>query len=117
MSYTRWSDTSDVYIYGSDDGFVIHVASRRWDWTDELPVQLPFEPGDPEAVKEWLIQQARISARVGSPEYGAWQAVPAPYGGQSYILDTSGECAQMLTEMAEAGVMVPDGLVDEMAAA
>lgn len=116
MSYARWSEHSDVYVYESGDDFVIHVASRRWDWTDELPVAVPFEPGDPAVFKEWLAREAMVSSRVGSPEYGAWQAVPAPYGKQSYYIETAKEAARMLQDMAAAGVVVPEGLVDELAA-
>lgn len=117
MSYARWSGHSDVYVYASGQSeTTIHVATRRWTWSGQAPVVPPFDPGDPAAMKDWLARQTEVRSMVGSPEYGAWQAVPAPFAGQSYHLETAQEAAAMLAQMTKVGVVVPDGLVDDLAA-
>ena len=48
MSYCRWSSMNhrcDVYAYESDDGFVVHVAKRRYlpDFSDLEDIGLPYD--------------------------------------------------------------------------
>lgn len=118
MSYARWSEHSDVYVYDSGESeFTIHVAARRWVWSGQAPVVPPYDPSDPAALKEWLARDTEVRSMVGDPEYGTWQAVPAPHAGQSYFIESAQEVVEMLAEMAQAGVVVPDGLVDKLTAA
>lgn len=36
MSFARWTDDSDLYVYESDEGFMIHIAGRRKNADGEL---------------------------------------------------------------------------------
>ncbi len=37
MAMIRWASDSDVYVYESFNGYVVHIAGARWKFSEEYP--------------------------------------------------------------------------------
>lgn len=115
MSYCRWSTDSfrsDVYVCGSDEGFVTHVAGNKRVLAD-----------DAHAPSLQLLIDGKAEDWVAANE--AWQqileaaqSVPIehPDAGKSFIDDTPGECADRLEGLALQGFRIPEGVIDDLRA-
>lgn len=85
MSYVRFSSDnfkSDVYVYESDDGFVVYVASNR------------LKPG------------------CNPSDENAYDKIDLENAGTYRVYDTPGEAADWLRELADEGFYIPDGVCD-----
>lgn len=115
MSYCRWSSDSfrsDVYVYGSDAGFVTHVAMTRHVLADDAQapsLQLLIDGKTDEWVaanKAWhQILEAADAVPIEHPDAGA-----------SFIDNTPGECADTLERLAQQGFRVPEGVIADLRA-
>lgn len=115
MSYCRWSTDnfrSDVYVYLSPDGYVTHVAHNR---------KVGIVVGDP----PWslLSSESPISRFL----YRVWSFIAElnyklairtdiklPYSGESFVDDTSIDCAFRLMGLKSFGYNVPRGAIDRL---
>ena len=115
MSYCRWSSDSfrcDVYVYGSDAGFITHVAGTRRVLADDAhapSLQLLIDG----KVNEW-----EAANKVWHQILESADSVPIdhPDAGQSFVDDTAGECADTLKRLAQQGFWVPEGVIDDLRA-
>lgn len=106
MSYCRFSSDdfrSDVYVYQGDGYWAVHVASSRLRFT--APIPAPVDIAD---IEGWL-ERHRIVAQMCKE--AATEPIGLPQDGASFYLDSPGEAADRLQELAEAGYHVPDGVV------
>ena len=118
MSYCRWSSDgwkSDVYVYESvSDNWTIHVAGRKRLGLDTLPP----DPYTLDALNETKDNPGEWTRRC--KEYhdmlGILEFVPLglPCDGESFYLDSPGECATKLGELRTMGYHVPDGVIEEL---
>ena len=112
MSYCRFSSdgwTSDVYVYHSADGWVIHVASMRY--TNPVPFpelpdhfwELPGEDVFPimSAQNSWIKQARPVS--IGLPE-----------DGRTFVDGTPEECADRLDQLQSLGYRIPAGVIESL---
>jgi len=105
MSYCRWSDecyTCDVYVYYTDDGYVIHVAGNRYVSDKQKPEYV--ESGDVNSHK--LIEYLR--------KCDAWakkarlEPIDLAEHGKTFLFDTPRECAEKLKHLRSIGYCVPE---------
>lgn len=117
MSYARFSSDdfrSDVYVYESADGFVLHVASNRTTITDEQHATLP-PAGDltsEEGIQAYLDRNNALHQLVMTA--AAVEAIDHPQAGETFILDEPGDCADKLEELRTEGFYVPQHAIDTL---
>lgn len=107
MSYCRFSSDnwkSDVYVYESDNGFVIHVAGARY--TTEIPNVPPMPSGGTyEEWKEWFnLHNKQMKAVSSAPT----KTIGGDYDSQTFICETAEETLDKLKDIKEHGYNVPD---------
>jgi hypothetical protein len=109
MSYSRWSDEcfqSDVYVYESRGGFVIHMAVSRY---------LSEEPR-PEKPRGESVED-HLAYRTASLEWATRarkEPIGLPHDGEDFGLASARECAEKLLELREAGYYVPQHAIDAL---
>lgn len=111
MSYCRWSSLDfqcDLYIYESDSGFEVHVASHRRVFAEPLPGRLPM-PGDPDYdLGPWIERHQQVMQLVDRAEL---VPIGLPHDGESLLCDGPGECADTVERLLALGYVAPGGLV------
>lgn len=113
MSYCRWSSDDfrcDVYVYESDRGFEIHVASNRVVFAEPLPDPVPLLLPDG-SVGDVAAYTARSRAVHDLIDRSAREPIGLPHDGESFCYDTPGEAAARLQALAEVGYRVPASVV------
>ena len=113
MSYCRLSSDdyqSDVYVYESAEGFVIHVAARRRTGIGEQPESIGawWERGE-DGIKEYLERDKKVQEWLESGEH---KDIGLPHDGETFIDETPEECAARLMELKEIGYNVPQYAID-----
>lgn len=117
MSYCRWSSDDhqcDLYVYEGFDGWMIHVASRRWVLAEAPPKPIPPTELTTAAGVERLIGRDRQLMAILSRSHLV--PIGLPYDGQTLISDSPGECANLLAELAAEGYRLPDWVIGELRA-
>ncbi|WP_277212309.1 hypothetical protein [Isoptericola croceus] len=118
MSYCRLSSedfASDVYVYESDEGWVVHVAASRHRTAEPMPAPIGVDPAvDPHGwAAAYLRRHAEVARIIDAAEL---VAIGGPYDGRSFIEDTATMCADRLVKIVAAGYRVPDGVIDNLRA-
>lgn len=114
MSYCRFSSehwTSDVYVYESCRGFVIHVAEARHTSSEPYPVppELLWER-PPDEILYWLNKERDwLRAAVLTP-------IGLSRDGAVIETDTPAEAAKVLLDLRKEGYRVPATAIDELLA-
>lgn len=113
MSYCRWSiDKSDVYVYKSDDGFHVHVGSRRLvNEAPEVPWVLDYLTE--ESRKEWA---RLVKKQMDLLETAEYSPITLPYAGESFIFDSSTETADFLEKLQKLRYDVPQYAIERLRA-
>jgi len=110
MSYCRWSSNDfqcDVYVYESDEGFVIHVASNKITWLVDLPPHYNWEEGEFD-FHQWY-ERHRITMDLMDDETSHSRApIGLPHDGETFVEDSPGRAAVKLAELRDLGYQVPD---------
>jgi hypothetical protein len=107
MSYCRWSSDgwkSDVYVYESEVGFEIHVATRKVVHSKECPkldFTSPKFEEQYEAEMEWL-------------DESEMEPLGLPSDGESYTLSTPNECIDKLLELRKEGYHIPQYAINNL---
>jgi hypothetical protein len=109
MSYCRVSDEcylSDVYVYESREGFVIHVASHRYHSNQSRPKKPQTNNVDEviayhQACADWALRATT-------------KPIGLPHDGETHTLASAKECAEKLLELREVGYYVPQYAVDAL---
>jgi hypothetical protein len=102
VSYARWSSRSNVYVYESEDGFVTHVAARRWaEPIPEARLSLLVD-----GQRFWWELQRRLERQ--AREVTALVPIGMPHDGATFVDKTAGECADRLEGLRVWGYLVPD---------
>ncbi len=112
MSYCRWSTDdfqSDVYVYESDWGFVIHVASARRVFNEPLPPQVDLH----EDIDGWLKRHNKVTQMC---ETATMVPLELEGAGETYTYRDPREAATKLRELKAAGFYVPEGVPEELEA-
>ena len=111
MSYCRWSDDSDVYVYEDvSGGWTTHVAGRRRVDPPAQPSLALLAEGQ---VFWWmLLERMRRSALdvTGDP----MERIAAPSAGESFNDPSPGECADRLERLRAEGLIVPQYAIDDL---
>lgn len=113
MSYCRWSSddfASDLYIYESVDGFVIHVANSRH-IVDRSGLPPIVEMGDEAWVDSWVARNAAVMELVKDAPL---EKIDLPQAGESFYLGDAVEAADKVVELIALGYHVPDGVVEAL---
>ena len=97
----------DVYVYESDDGLEVHVASHRRPEgsVPTVTASLFTDPG--EFARQHDVQMAALK---GVPLY----VIGLSRDGQSYTVQSPGECADLLEDLSSEGYKVPDDVIAEL---
>lgn len=109
MSYARWSDDcyqSDVYVYESDTGFVVHVSTNRYASNERRPTFPRIVTGD--SLLRYF-QQCSAWVRGATVE-----PIGLPHDGKTLTADTPKECISILTELQKLGYIVPQRAIDAL---
>lgn len=117
MTICRFSSDncySDVYVYQSDDGWVTHVATRRW------PPGAPPEARVADLVDGTAEGRQRYLAAYKNHRKWRMKVVMLPIehpdAGKMYVHPTPGESAALLARLSEQGLHVPAGAIDRLLA-
>src|SRR5690554_33867 len=101
MSYCRWSSDdfkSDVYVYESDMGFMIHVAGGKHDpYPTDLPAPMRLTPDN---VPEWLQRNEQVREILDNTPL---VAITLPYAGETFTEDSPGACRERLLQLRNLG--------------
>lgn len=111
MSYCRWSSDDyqcDVYVYGSDAGWITHVAGRRVVFAEPLPDLVPYEKG---RESEWLERHEKVDEIFDAAER---VDIDLPSACKSFTDSTAGECADRLEALRAEGFVVPQYAIDDL---
>jgi hypothetical protein len=116
MSYCRWSSDgmkSDVYVYASvDNNWTIHVAGRKKVGLDTLPPD-PYN----------LLFSKKIAPSEFTEIYKVWSKAydllefkdhTMPHAGESFHVDSPGECADIIIRLRSIGYHVPEGVIEAL---
>lgn len=112
MSYARFSSDdfrSDVYVYESEEGFIIHVASKRANITDAQYATLPPDPAGlltDEDIRAFLRRNQALSQLL---EDAGHTPIDHDLAGETFVLETPGDTADRLEELLKEGFVVPPG--------
>ncbi len=116
MSYCRWSSDDfqcDVYVYESEDGYVIHVASNRLFWL--VPLPKPYTGyGDEFDFEDWYQRHRTVRDLMDSPDTHTIAPIGLPHDGETFIEDDAEEAAARLVELQKLGYQVPDYAIEEL---
>ena len=111
VSYCRWTDDSDVYVYeDASGGWTTHVAGRR---RVGAPPPAPLAlAADGQIFWYMLLHRMRQSALevTGDP----MEEIASPSAGMSFNDISPGECADRLEALRAEGLMVPQYAIDEL---
>ena len=106
MAYCRWSSVteegkkSDVYVYESECGFEIHVSRSHINNPDDDPC--PVFSLESDSYDEFALRHGEWEAR-NMPN----TVHDFPHAGESYVLETPGECAALLEILRADRLHVP----------
>lgn len=111
MSYCRWSNDDyqcDVYVYESCNGFMVHVAGRKYVFKEPVPEHVPF---DKEHQKEWYARHKKVLRMCDEADQ---VAIGLPNDGETYDFSSPGKCAEFLIELKKSGYSVPQHAIDDL---
>jgi len=91
MSYCRSSDDSNVYVFGSGEGWEIHVQA-----SEQIDKTVRFDQDNLDAY------------------WDNWRPFPHEKAGQSILCTTRQECLDKLLGLRASGLMVPDRALDRL---
>lgn len=109
MSYCRWSSDDyqcDIYVYEGMNGWVTHVAAKRYVFTEPLPPLVPVDD-----IHAWIHRHLEVSKLLKSANLGP---IGLPHDGQTFVDASPGECAQRLTKLRSLGYRCPKTVIDEL---
>lgn len=119
MSYARFSTDdhrSDVYVYESANGFIIHTAGCRTGLTEEELSQLPPAPKSldtPEDMEAFVLRSRRVTELLLNMDREV-EFIDSPIAGETFTCDSPGETAERLEELREEGFYVPQRAFDAL---
>ena len=114
MSSCRWSSDDfrcDLYVYGADDGVVIHVASRR----HAVPEADYPPPVDltPESTDAWLRRHEQVMALI---EKAPLEPIGLPLDGEDFHGLSYRDAAEKVRELIALGYRCDPSVADELEA-
>lgn len=113
MSYCRFSSdnwTSDVYVYESDSGFVIHVAGSRYITDIPKVPPMPHKGTD----KEWADWFKLHNAQMEVISNAETKDIGGVYDSKTFIMDDQLGTIEKLKDIKEHGYNVPDFVFDSL---
>ncbi len=127
MSYCRFSTddhTSDVYVYESDQGFEVMVASNRRVLTEPLPRVDVRELSDVDfdaakagneveqaKIDDWLARGKERSRVLDEAEL---VPIGGSYDGAQFTYDEPGRATSALRHLRASGYHVPAGVIESL---
>lgn len=108
MSYVRWSSDdfqSDVYCYESAEGFVTHVAVKRYHFVKPFPP--PIGVGEP----GWAEREKKVMRRVARAKT---ISIGGPHDGESFVDPTEHAMKLRLIMLKNVGYHVPAGVIEAL---
>jgi hypothetical protein len=110
MSYCRWSSDDfqcDVYCYASSDGYITHVASRRYVFTEPLPPDIDLMV-NPEG---WTKRTQQVMAML---DPNSMKPIGLPSDGKTFTDPDAESAAQTLLRLLAEGYRVPQYAIDAL---
>jgi hypothetical protein len=111
MSYCRWSSDDyqcDIYAYEADEGFEIHVASRRRTPKEPFPKPVSFIDDEFDV---WFARNEAVAAMVNA---AAAEPIGLRHDGERFRFVTPGEAADELERLRGVGYNVPQYAIDTL---
>lgn len=111
MSYCRWSSDNwncDVYVYESDEGWVIHVANNHRIADTPCPALPDILTTSSE---DW---QKAYQEQCEWVETSICQPIGLPEDGKTFIEESPANCANRLIELKNTGYVVPQHVIDTL---
>jgi hypothetical protein len=119
MSICRWSSDdyqSDLYVYESAEGFMIHVSNGRYVTRNPLPEPIPKLHNVGLDSREWAEHAKAVHDRSQLVHRMICEAAVAPIGlpcdGKTFVEPSAEACAARIQELIDMGYRVPDGVVE-----
>lgn len=112
MSYARFSPTSDVYAYESEEGFVVYVAKTRPINVEEVfgvyehPIKHVVKK-DSQDLLEFMRDFNEKSSRL------QYDVIGLSCDGKSFLLETEEDMLECLKGLHEYGYRVPEHLLED----
>jgi hypothetical protein len=116
MSYCRWSSNDfqcDVYVYESEDGFIIHVADNQLVWDVPLPEHYTWEDGEFD-FDRWHARHLQMRALLDDPTTHRRIPIKSKHAGKTYTCATAGEAATNLRVLQLDGLQVPEFAIEAL---
>jgi hypothetical protein len=115
VSCCRWSSDdwrSDLYVYESQQGIEIHVASYRRPqaFFDAIPEPVPFDQYDDAVLARWFDRDRKVHDMLHQYEF---ESIGLPHDGESFTLEPA-EAAEAVTYLAALGYHVPVGVAEAL---
>lgn len=104
MSIVRFSTDcyqSDVYVYESNGGYRLHIATQRY--ISDVP-----RPKLPEELSDAIGLISYIQDCLEWVRNAKLESIGLDYDGQSFSFDAWEECLCFLKELQKAGYFIPD---------
>jgi len=115
MSYCRWSSDdfrSDLYVYEAADGFVVHVASRRYVYPDGvMPPDMDVKVGDPGWAGAWAERNMEVQKIIDTLDL---EQITLEQAGESFYGLDAEEAAVKVAELRAIGFYVPKGVEESI---
>lgn len=108
MSYCRWSSDDfdcDLYAYEAQDGYTIHVASRRI--VGKVPPLDMMNPDPDVVIAAYVVRGAFMDSAERVP-------IGLRYDGETFVLDTLEELRETFVMLGELGYHFPAYVLDEI---
>lgn len=108
MSYCRFSCDnwkSDVYCYESEQGFEIHIASKRLVGTPPEVPSLADIAGDSEAARAWSVARRKQHEWLEKAEY---RPIGLEHDGESCTMPNLEEFIRKLLYLRSLGYYIPE---------
>lgn len=112
VSWCRWSSNDfgcDLYLYESEQGFEVNLATSRVVYREALPAPVPAGLGMD--VDAFLNRHQQVSNMLEDADR---VPIGLPFDGRSWTFDTPGETADKLVELAEIGYRFPRTIIDDL---
>jgi hypothetical protein len=97
-----------VYVYQSQGGWEIHVASGRYVFKQPLPERVPFSQDN---IAAFMARQAKLQEMIDAADV---VPIDLPCAGESFTESSPSECAESLEYLRGLGYHVPQYAIDAL---
>lgn len=125
MSYCRFSSNDfqcDLYVYESEEGYVVSVAANRVELLTTLP-ELGDEPDHETStederrafVNQIVARHTAVMQALDDPDKHRRTAIDLEYAGETQVFDGPKEAGEFIQKLRELGYRFPDYVLEALA--